>query len=160
MTEMALTSQFKLARNAFGKLVLTTADGTVHDDVAPVRAFPIQAPQEGIALVAPDGREVAWIDQLNTLPAALRSLLEEELSRREFMPEIQAIQSVTSFATPCTWQVETDRGATRFILRGEEDIRRIGQTTLLISDNHGIHFLIRDLQSLDKSSRKILDRFL
>ncbi len=151
---------FRLMRNCFGKLVLTAIDGTVHTDVAPVRAFPIQAPDDGIALVANDGREVAWIDRLDSLPPELRTLLEEELAGREFMPEIQAINSVTSFATPCTWQVDTDRGATHFVLRGEEDIRRIGTATLLISDNHGIHFLIRDLHSLGKSSRKILDRFL
>ena len=155
-----VTVPFTLVRNVFGKLVLTTADGTVYADVAPVRAFPIQAPDDGIALVAHDGREVAWIDRLDTLPAVIRDLLEEELAGREFMPEIQAINSVTSFATPCTWQVDTDRGATHFVLRGEEDIRRIGHATLLISDNHGIHFLIRDLHTLDKSSRKILDRFL
>ena len=155
-----LAAAFTLARNPFGELVLTTADGTVHTDVAPVRAFPIQAPDDGIALVANDGREVAWIDRLDTLPTLQRSLIEEELAGREFMPEIQVIHSVTSFATPCTWQVDTDRGPTHFVLRGEEDIRRIGQTTLLISDNHGIHFLIRDHHALDKSSRKILDRFL
>ena len=154
------SSSFALTRNALGKLVLTNADGTVHDDVAPVRAFPIQAPDDGIALVSTDGREVAWIDRLDALPLAIRHLLEEELAGREFMPEIQSIISVTSFATPCTWQVDTDRGTTHFVLRGEEDIRRIGQSTLLISDNHGIHFLIRDVHTLDKSSRKILDRFL
>ena len=155
-----MNGQFTLARNAFGKLVLTTADGTVHDDVAPVRAFPIQAPDDGIALVSNDGREVAWIDRLEILPPELRHLLEEELAGREFMPEINAINTVTSFATPCTWHVDTDRGETHFVLRGEEDIRRIGHASLLISDNHGIHFLIRDLHTLDKSSRKILDRFL
>jgi hypothetical protein len=162
MSELSPNSHlpFSLIRNSFGKLVLTTADGSVHDEVSPVRAFPIQAPDDGIALVASDGREVAWIDRLDALPVAIRNLLEEELAGREFMPEIKAISSVTSFATPCTWQVDTDRGATHFVLRGEEDIRRIGQTTLLISDNHGIHFLIRDLHTLDKSSRKILDRFL
>lgn len=156
----AVTSPFALTRNVFGKLVLTTPEGTMHDDVSPVRAFPIQAPDDGIALVSTDGREVAWIDRLDALQPAVRNLLEEELAGREFMPEIQVINSVTSFATPCTWRVDTDRGATHFVLRGEEDIRRIGQATLLISDNHGIHFLIRDLHTLDKSSRKILDRFL
>jgi hypothetical protein len=76
------------------------------------------------------------------------------------MPEIRAIRSVSSYATPSTWQVSTDRGDTSFVLRGEEDIRRIGQDTLLISDSHGIHFLLRDLAGLDRQSRKILDRFL
>ena len=76
------------------------------------------------------------------------------------MPEILHIVSVSSFATPCTWYVQTDRGDTEFLLKGEEDIRRIGATSLLIADNHGIHFLMRDMFTIDKHSRKILDRFL
>jgi hypothetical protein len=56
--------------------------------------------------------------------------------------------------------VQTDRGDTRFVLRGDEDIRRVGPTLLLITDSHGIQFLIRDPAHLSKDSRKILDRFL
>jgi len=152
--------QLQLSRDSFGKLVLTTADGQRHAGVSPVRAFPIQAPDEGISLMTGDGKEVAWIPSLASLPAATRALLEDELQGREFMPEIRAIRSVSSYATPSTWQVSTDRGDTSFVLRGEEDIRRISTDTLLISDSHGIHFLLRDLQSLDRQSRKILDRFL
>lgn len=154
------TTEFQLIRNPFGRLILTTPDGQEYESVAPVRAFPIQAPDNGIAMVSTDGREVAWIDLLSDLPGPARALVEEELEGREFMPEIRRISHVTSFATPCTWSVETDRGETEFVLRGEEDIRRIGPSTLLLVDIHGIHFLIRDLLSLDKHSRKILDRFL
>jgi len=46
------------------------------------------------------------------------------------------------------------------VLRGEEDIRRLTIDTLLITDIHGIHYLIRDLRDLDKHSKKIIDRFL
>jgi hypothetical protein len=152
--------QLDLSRNEFGSLVLVTADGERHAGVVPVRAFPIQAPDEGVSLMTGDGREVAWIPSLAALAPAQRTLIEEALKGREFMPEIRAIQSVSRFATPSTWQVSTDRGDTSFVLRGEEDIRRIGQDTLLISDSHGIHFLLRDLHGLDRQSRKILDRFL
>jgi Domain of unknown function (DUF1854) len=151
---------FELVRDAFGRLVLHRIDGEILEDVVPVRAFPIQAPEEGVALVCADGREAAWIERLSELPAAQRLLVEEHLAAREFMPQILKIASVTSFATPCTWQVHTDRGATGFVLNGEENIRRIGTQALLIADSHGIHYLIRDLAALDRHSRKILDRFL
>lgn len=152
--------QLDLTRDAFGKLVLTDANGERHVGVAPVRAFPIQAPDEGVSMMTSDGLEVAWIPALSDLAPALRAMLEAELRGREFMPEIKAISRVSSYATPSTWQVSTDRGDTSFVLRGEEDIRRIGQDTLLISDSHGIHFLLRNLTGLDAQSRKILDRFL
>ncbi|MGE5490996.1 MAG: DUF1854 domain-containing protein [Actinomycetota bacterium] len=153
-------TNFQLARNALGRLVLTAANGEVFEDVVPVRAFPIAAPEAGIALVSPDGHEVAWADHLDQLPAEARALVEEELASREFVPEIRAIRSVSSFATPSTWLVTTDRGDTELVLKGEEDIRRLSQTMLMIADANGIQFLVRDLQTLDRGSRKLLDRFL
>lgn len=157
---MSKPADFQLTRNSFGKLVLTAADGEVHAGVIPVHAFPVSAPEENVALVTSDGHELAWIERLADLPEATRTLVREELASREFMPEIRAIRQVSSFATPCTWLVDTDRGETSFVLKGEDDIRRLSPTTLLIADSHGIHFLVRDTRTLDKPSRKLLDRFL
>jgi hypothetical protein len=152
-------SEFQLRRDAFGKLILLGADGEDHV-VVPVRAFPIQSPDQGISLVRDGGKEVAWIDDMATLPAHLRTLVQDELDGREFMPVISQIVDVSSFATPCTWTVKTDRGDASFTLKGEEDMRRVGDTALIIADNHGIQFLIRDMFTIDKNSRRILDRFL
>lgn len=154
------TTTFQLTRNAFGRLVLTTPLGETFEGVVPVRAFPIQSPDMGMSMIHTDGHEVAWIDILREVPEPAQCLIREELATREFMPEIQRIDSVTSFSTPCTWEVQTDRGETRFVLRGDEDIRRVGPTILLVTDSHGIQFLIRDPLQLSKESRKILDRFL
>ncbi|WP_087725248.1 cyanophycin metabolism-associated DUF1854 family protein [Pandoraea sp. PE-S2T-3] len=151
---------FTLSRNVFGRLVLTDADGVAHESVVPVRAFPIAAPDDGLALVSTEGRELVWLDSLDVLPVSMQTLVREELATREFMPEVHRIKGVSTFATPSTWTVETNRGEASFVLRGEEDIRRLGGQTLLITDSHGIHFLIRDSGNLDKPSRKILDRFL
>jgi len=156
---MASTS-FQLRRDSFGKLVLTTAEGEEYAGVAPVRAFPIQAPEQGISLVRDGGKEVAWIDDLAGLPAQIGALVREELDGRELLPEIVHIKSVSSFATPCTWYVKTDRGDTEFVLKADEDIRRVGEACLLVADSHGINFLVRDMFHIDKHSRKILDRFL
>ena len=154
------TVSFQLTRDPHGRLLLTASDGSEHAGVQPVRAFPLAAPAEGIALMGTDGHELAWIDHLGDLPEATRNLVEAELASREFMPEIRRLRQVSTFATPSTWTVETDRGETRFILKGEEDIRRLGATALLISDSHGVQYLIRDLSRLDKTSRRLLDRFM
>lgn len=150
-----------LQRDAFGKLVLTNALNQRFEGVVPVRAFPIQSPEVGISLVDMDGHEVAWIEALRAVAEPSQTLIRTELGTREFMPVINAIVSVTSFSTPCTWKVETDRGDTEFVLRGDEDIRRVGADGgLLVADSHGIQFLIKDHLALDVRSRKILDRFL
>ena len=97
---------------------------------------------------------------LADLPPAISQLVEEELASREFVPEIERILDVSSFACPSTWQVQTNRGPAELVLKGEEDIRRLSQIRLLIADANGIQFLVRDLSTLDKQSRKLLDRFL
>lgn len=152
--------RFALTRNAFGRLVLTTPQGEEHQGVVPVRAFPIAAPDQGIALVGADGHELAWIGRLADCPAEERRLIEEELGQRDFMPQILRLQAVSGFATPSQWSVQTDRGATQFVLMGEEFIRRLGKSGLLIEDSHGIYFLVPDLGRLDRASRRLLDRFL
>jgi len=150
----------RMERNGLGHLTLWTDDGVCHEGVVAVRAFPIQAPNGCVSLVGSDGHEVAWVDQLSDLPADQRELVEQELNSREFMPTIQRLVEVSAFATPSTWTVETDRGRCQFVLKGEEDIRRLSRTVLLILDSHGVQFMVRDPQSLDRHSRKLLDRFL
>ena len=157
---MTTTADFQLQRDAFGRLMLIDSEGTAHAGVTTVRAFPISSPEDGIAIVDPYGHELAWIDRVDDLPAELRALVEGELASREFMPIISRIVDVSGHATPNTWKVVTNHGDTQFVLKGEEDIRRLGIQGLLIADSHGIHFLIRDRYALDAHSRKILDRFL
>jgi hypothetical protein len=151
---------FQLKRHAAGQLVLIDAGGDSHVGVVPVRAFPLAAPDEGISLVSTDGHELAWIEQLQELPEAMRTLVQEELALRDFVPEISRLQSVSTFGTPSVWTVETDRGVTSFILKGEEDIRRLGRNALLIAGSEGVQYSVRDMTVLDRASRKLLERFL
>lgn len=153
-------SPLRIERTPRGRLVMVSTDGNRHKEIIPVRAFPITAPDDGISLVGSDGHELMWLNSLTELPPKERRLVEDELNQREFVPNISAIHSVSSFNTPSTWDVQTDRGKTTFVLRGEEDIRRIGSNRLLISDNHGVQFQIHDLARLDRHSRQLLDRFL
>jgi hypothetical protein len=150
----------QLARNSFGKLVYTDAQGQPHTGVVPVRAHPISAPDEGVSLVGTDGHELAWIPRLSQLADAPRQLLTEELASRDFLPQIQSIDSVSTYSTPSHWTVQTDRGPVSFILRTEEDIRRLPLGRLLIASSHGLQFLIPDRTALDKTTRRYLDRFL
>ena len=155
----AAGAEIRLSRNAFGRLVLTDAAGREHVGVTPVRAFPIAAPQEGLSLVGPDGHELAWVARMDALTPAARVLVEEELAVREFMPRIEQLQAVSTFAVPSTWTVRTDRGLTQFVLKAEEDIRRLPHGLLLITSADGVQFRA-DRFALDKGSRKLLERFL
>ncbi|MEO6033162.1 MAG: DUF1854 domain-containing protein [Burkholderiaceae bacterium] len=149
-----------LRRDATGRLVMTDAAGREHVGVLPVRAFALSAPDEGLSIVNAEGRELAWIDHLDALEPTTRALILTALAPRELTPTILRIRGVSSLVTPSTWDVATDRGDTRFVLKAEEDIRRLADGTLLITSAQGLQLRIRDRTALDRASRKLLDRFL
>ncbi len=150
---------YTLERDALGRLVFIDAAGVPHIGVYPVRAFPITEPDAGISIMDQSGKELYWFDGITAIPDGELTLIEEELAAREFMPVIEKITKVSTFATPSIWDIETDRGPTRIRLKGEEDIRRIAGNTLLVADSNGLQFLIKDSTKLDKLSKKLLDRF-
>ncbi len=151
---------YELTRNAFGRLVLQLGNAESHTGVVPVRAFPIGAPDLGVSLVSTDGRELLWIADLKQAPRDIQTLLEEELAARDFVPQILSLHSVSTYSTPSIWRVTTDRGDTQLVLKGEEDIRRLGHGELLITSGEGVLFRISDMRNLEKSSRRLLERFL
>jgi hypothetical protein len=143
-----------------GRWFYVSAEGVRYDHVLAVRSFPVAAPDEGVAVVDVDGKELLWIPHLSELSSSVRSNIQKAMTQREFMPQILKLYGVSSFVTPSTWDIETDRGRTFLLLKGEEDIRRLSGTVLLVTDGHGVQFLIRDLAQMDRFSRKLLDRFL
>ncbi|MDO9506462.1 MAG: DUF1854 domain-containing protein [Hydrogenophaga sp.] len=152
---------FELFCDTQGSWVCRVAGGEPQVGVQVVRAFPLSAPDEAISIVGPDGHETVFVARLDALDDARRAAVAQALSQREFSPVIQRIREVSSFGTPSTWQVDTDRGPTELVLKVEEDIRRLpGQRRLLITSAHGVVFDIPDRNRLDRTSRRFLERFL
>ncbi len=150
---------WSLGYDTFGRLILTRP-GQTDCEVTPVRAFPITAPEAGIALVSTHGHEQVWIEHLDTLPTNMGDMIRAALANRDFMPVIESILAVSSVSTPSDWSVQTDRGPSILRLRSEQDIRRLAGKRLLITDADGLQYLIRDTSALDRSSRRLLDHFL
>jgi Domain of unknown function (DUF1854) len=154
-------ADFDLQRDAQGRWVYRLASGQAHVGVQVVRAFPLSAPAEALSVVGPDGHELLFVARLDDLDGELQSAFVQALTEREFSPVILRIREVSTFSTPSTWQVETDRGDTELVLKVEEDIRRLpGQRRLLITSAHGVVFDIPDRNRLDRTSRRYLERFL
>jgi hypothetical protein len=151
---------FGLHHDALGRLVLTDAHAVEHVDVEPARAFPISDPLNRISIRDNHGRELLWVESLADLPPDVRSVLETDLMRREFIPIVTRIVHMTAFTEPSQWDVETDRGRTQFLLGNEDDIHRLEGHRAIIVDTHGIRFLIPDTRALDAPSRRILERYL
>ena len=81
--------EFTLRLDPWGRLVYIDEAGTEHPDAVPVRAYPITDPGHWVILCDAHGREVRCIEDLAALPVPVRTILEEELARREFVPRIR-----------------------------------------------------------------------
>ena len=149
-----------LEYDSFGRLVLTTPAGESLAGVVPIRGFPFSAPTTCISFCDERGHEVFFLPDLAQLQKPVRKMLEADLARREFIPLIHTIYSVSFGAEPTDWHVLTDRGETRFVLNNEDSIRRMGPYGALITDSHGIRLRIEDTRALDPASRRILRRYL
>lgn len=143
-----------------GRLVLSTKEGRRYVGVEPLRAFPLSDPGHWISVCDGEGRELLCLRSLEGLTAASRKLIEEELRLREFVPVIQRIVWATGDSTPSDWEVETDRGPTRFTIDSEDDVRALATYRVLITDSRKLRFQIPDSRALDPSSRRILERYL
>jgi hypothetical protein len=151
---------FGLSHDTFGRLVLIDAEGWRFVGIEPVRAFPISHPTQWIVLCDAEGRELLTVESLDDLPAAVRQTLEQELALREFIPVIKRIVKTSSDSFPCDWDVITDKGATRFTVDHDEDIRLIGSSRVMITDARRLRYQVPDVRALDGHSRRLLERFL
>jgi hypothetical protein len=151
---------FSLERDQWGQLVFIAADGTRHTPVTPIPLFPISYPNSWTSIQAADGAELACIEDPSVLSSDVWQLLKEELSRQEFVPVIERIVHVSGTSEPCEWQVETDRGPTRFVLKSEDDVRRIGDHQIVIVDAHGTRYHIPDINAVDAKSRRIVEWYV
>jgi hypothetical protein len=153
-------TEIELAYDELGRLVLTTPEGESHSGVVPIRGFPFSAPTACISFCDERGHEVYFLAEIARLSPPARELLEADLARREFIPVIRQIHSVSAGAEPTDWHVLTDRGEARFVLNNEDSIRRMGEHGALITDSHGVRFRIEDTRALDPASARILRRYL
>jgi hypothetical protein len=136
--------------------VFVAADGTRHDDVDVLRAFPVSAAQGPVAIIGADGGELAWIDALAAVAEPLRTILERELAEREFLPVIERIEAIAD-SEPAEWTVTTDRGPHRFKVAHADDVVRQPDGAVFITDTDGVRYLVPRFDTLDAESRRLLD---
>ncbi len=148
---------WRLERHAHGRLDLIDIDGRCHQDVDVLRAVPVTAPAGPVAVVAADGGELAWVESLASLPAALKSLLDRELAQREFLPVIERIEAVSD-TEPTEWTVNTDRGPHRFVVAHADDVARHPDGSVFVTDTFGMRYRIPRVAGLDPHSRRLLEK--
>ncbi|HET9931103.1 MAG TPA: DUF1854 domain-containing protein, partial [Polyangiaceae bacterium] len=135
------------------------AEGGERRRVTPRRCFPLTDPEHFISLIDDQGRERACIDDRSILDEPSRRALEQALEANEFLPRVVRILKVKVAATRSAWQVETDRGRRDFVIEQEDHIRRLEDGRHVITDSHGMRYLVPSPERLDPVSRKWLARF-
>ncbi len=144
---------------AAGMLVFIDAAGVRHEKARPVRLFPFTDPAAWISIVNAEGRELAIVEHLESLPSGTRKILVAALAGRDFVPVIRSIDKVTRAATGYLWSVTTDRGTTVFQTESDESIQQLGDSRLVVVDQRNTRYLIPDVNALDKTSRQRLERY-
>ncbi|HKO47007.1 MAG TPA: DUF1854 domain-containing protein [Polyangiaceae bacterium] len=123
------------------------------------RCFPLSAPDSYVSLVDEHHFERACFTTLDVLSASAREVLQRALETGDFLPQISQIQAIDQQATLSRWQVDTDRGPRQFIVDQEDHVRPLEDGRHLISDSHGMRYLVPVPSALDLTSRKLLARF-
>ena len=150
-------------------LSLTEPSGevTFFERIVPVRAFPVTAPTEFIAIREPDsclrgqGDEIGMILRLSDFPPETVALIEEELSHRYFTPVIEKIHSYHEKFGYSYWEVTTSAGRVEFIMSNpSSNIRTLDDGRVFMYDIDGNCFTIPDTRRLDRASYKKIEIYL
>ena len=136
-----------------------SAPGNPRLAVSARRPFPLTHPDAYVSLVDDHHYERACFTTLSVLGEPQRNTLLRALAKGDFLPEIRQILAITQEATQSRWQVDTDRGPTDFIVDQEDHVRPLADGRHLISDSHGMRYLVPVPHTLDAVSRKLLSRF-
>lgn len=119
------------------------------------RCFPLTAPERLLSLVDARGHERACIESLEALGEGSRQALLAALAASELLPRVQQIESLREEATQSAWRVLTERGPRSFVVEQEDHIRRLPDGRHLITDAHGMRYVLPRLEELDAKSRKL-----
>lgn len=143
-------------------LMLTIENDRTYLKVRPVRAFPLTDLDNFIGLMdAITGHEIGMIRSLRDLDGPTRQLIEAELDKRYFIPKITKINEAKKEFGSIYWDVETDRGRRKFIMRNiRESIHEVEPGRYLIIDIDGNRFEIPQLSNLSSRSQAIWEKIV
>ncbi len=144
----------------------TSGDGPAvgtYDRVRAVRLFPFTDPMKYISIRvgSETGEELAVIRDIAELPTDQQALIRRDLELNYFMPVINKIISIKDEYGYAYFHVLTDKGEVKFTINmGGNNVTKLSETRLLITDINENRFEIRDVRELTPSEQRKLDLFL
>ena len=130
-----------------------------------VRCLPVRYPREYLSLRCLDEHkrevEVGLIRNLDEWPAGVQSLIDQSLRKRFFVHTITAIRGIENVQGYLNFDVETDLGPRRFIMRWQGDkAQDYGPAGRMLVDTEENRYLVRDIEALPERDRSLFMRFI
>lgn len=146
-----------------GGFVSLKVEGEAYSRVQVVRMFPFSEPGKYISIRTAEetSKEIGVIESMETFPQEVREMLTEQLALRYFTPIITKVYQIKDRYGFAYFDVETDRGHCRFVIRmGGNAVVHLSDTRIIISDIDENRFEIPDVLKLTIKEQKKLDLFL
>ena len=158
----ASNSRFEM-KNRFLSLV-TTEDGEekTYDRVFLHRAFPHELLWEYISVIGEENKEIGLIYDLKDFDEETVKLLQVEIERKYYSPEITVIHSVKERYGFSYWKVTVADGRDlNFTMQDTfRNIIRIGDDRAMLVDVNGNRYSIPDVSNLDRKSYRKIELYL
>ncbi len=144
-------------RNGLDDLVVELSDGSKYEKVRAIRAFPLLNPSEFIVLRDEEDNEIGLIESIKELKSESKKVLEEELQKTYFVPQITRITNLEEKFGVSQWEVETNKGIHTFNVKNRQEVRLFSSGRVLIKDADGNRYEIPDYRLLDSKSIAFLE---
>ncbi len=158
-----LTPEMAAFTRTEGGFVSLKVEGEEYSRVQVVRMFPFSEPGKYISIRTAEetSKEIGVIERLETFPEDVQKMLSEQLALRYFTPIITKIYQIKDEYGFAYFDVDTDRGHCRFVIRmGGNAVVHLSDTRIIISDIDENRFEIPDVSKLTIKEQKKLDLFL
>jgi hypothetical protein len=126
------------------------------------RAFPLSKPDQYIGLRDGADKDIGMLPTLEGLDPESRKIIDEELTRRYFLPVIRRVHAVKEEYGITTWDVDTDKGRHTFLVQNlrESVWEMVPGERAIITDKDGLRYEFPDIRKLDARTMSVLSRVL
>lgn len=152
--------RFELSFDEQSRLVLKRQGQDDIVDVRVRRAFPWSEQGRFVSIRTAEGKEIVMIDDLSTLEASVRRIIDSQLRATNFIPKITRVRELDTSFGHQEWHVETDRGPAEFRVQEREDVRFMNDGRFRIKDADGNVYEMAPLDQMDEASRKAVEPLL
>jgi hypothetical protein len=130
-------------------------------DVRIARAFPFSDPDHYIGMRDGDDKDIGLLIDLRDVGSCSRRIVEEELARRYFTPKVKRVIDVREQFQVSSWEVETDHGIHKFVVRNLRDNSYpIGHNRLMMVDTDGNRYEFPDTTAVGPLAAPVLAKVI